>query len=326
MNSGLNVEHNCNCDNNNLSYYRKSVVYLPNCNAEIRCANWLGAINNITTIGCGINVLAFLDEIDSENAKRGSDLAKQQGGTPFQFIVEWFNSKNNFNTNSPNQFGEWERPIETLEDLTIFFNGVKRDLPINTCVLVKFNRNTNPSLRPQGLSAGHYVLLSKHPDGTLWTYEPLTSKIGQCDKREYTGMKPSLFNAYQRNGYITASFLVLETRINKSIQEITHLIENETLPPITQPPPVPTISPPPLPTIPPPSIPILGGRNNNIDVENKINDGTLFNEFIEDINKFTVCNKTKTMGGEKKNKKKMTNTKKTKKIKYNRKSKTVRYK
>ena len=47
---------------------------------------------------------------------------------------------------------------------------------------------------------------------------------------------------------------------------------------------------------------------------------------IEDINKFTVCNKTKTMGGEKKNKKKMTNTKKTKKIKYNRKSKTVRYK
>ena len=94
---------------------------------------------------------------------------------------------------------------------------------------------------------------------------------------------------------------------------------------------IPTIPPPttttiPLPTIPPPSIPILGGRNNNIDVENKINDGTLFNEFIEDINKFTVCNKTKTLGGEKKNKKKMTNTKKTKKIKYNRKSKTVRYK
>lgn len=176
--------------------------------------------------------------------------------------------------------------------------------------MVKFNRNTNPSLRPQGLSAGHYVLLSKHPDGTLWTYEPLTSKIGQCDKREYTGMKPSLFNAYQRNGYVTASFLVLETRINKSIQEITHLIENE-----TQPPPEVTILPPPL--------PILGGRNNNIDVENKINDGTLFNEFIEDINKFTVCNKTKTMGGEKKNKKK---TKKTKKIKYNRKTKTVRYK
>ena len=48
------------------------------------------------------------------------------------------------------------------------------------------------------------------------------------DKREYTGMKPSLFNAYQRNGYVTASFLVLETHINKSIQEITRLIENET--------------------------------------------------------------------------------------------------
>jgi hypothetical protein len=280
-------------------------VYLPNCNAEVRCANWLGAINNITTIGCGINVLAFLDEIDPENAKRGSDLAKQQGGTPFEFIVEWFNSKNNFKVNSPNQFGEWKRPIETLEDLTIFFNGVKRDLPINTCVLVKFNRNTNPSLRPQGLSAGHYVLLSKHPDGTLWTYEPLTSKIGQCDKREYTGMKPSLFNAYQRNGYVTASFLVLETHINKSIQEITRLIENETQ------------------VTPVPPLQILGGRNNNIDVENKINDGSLFNEFIEDINKFTVCNKTTTMGGEKKKKKKMTNTKK---IKYNKKSKTVRYK
>jgi hypothetical protein len=288
-------------------------VYLPICDAENRCAEWLGAINNITNIGCGINVLAFLGEIDPENAKRGSDLAIRQGGTPFQFIVEWFNSKNNLNTNSPNQFGELKRPIETQEDLAIFFNGLKRDLPINTCVLVKFNRNINPSLRPQGLSAGHYVLLSKHPDGKLWTYEPLTSKKGQCHKREYTEMKESLFNAYRENGYITASFLTLETRINKSIQEITHLIEKE-----TRPPPVPTISPPP--------VPILGGTNNNIDVENKINDGTLFNEFIEDINKFTVCNKTKTMGGEKKNKKKMTNTKKTKKIKYNRKSKTVRYK
>ena len=100
---------------------------------------------------------------------------------------------------------------------------------------------------------------------------------------------------------------------NKSIQEITHLIENE-----TQPPQEPKILPPPL--------PILGGQKNNIDVQNKINDGSLFNDFIEDINKFTVCNKTTTMGGEKKNKKRMTNIKKTKKIKYNRKSKTVRYK
>lgn len=47
-----------------------NIVVLPNCNAPIKCASWLGPLFGQQDIGCGINVLSFMGEIDPDNAKK----------------------------------------------------------------------------------------------------------------------------------------------------------------------------------------------------------------------------------------------------------------
>ena len=72
---------------------QQRILILPNCNAAAKCPRWLGALNNVKTIGCGINALMFLGEIDEPNAQKGFNHASQGKGTPFSDIVKWFDNK-----------------------------------------------------------------------------------------------------------------------------------------------------------------------------------------------------------------------------------------
>jgi hypothetical protein len=195
---------------------QEGLLYNPNCDATRRCTYWLGALNNETRVGCGINALRFMGEIDYVNAVYGLNLAKTgEGGTPFHFIVDWFNLKL-INLNVLNyKIREYVQDISTPDNLTQYFDILAQYLPPNACTLVKLNRNNDIELRARHpetgipLTPGHYVLMSKE-DGKIWTYEPYISTQGKCNKREYKGVSTNFFNAYTREGYLSVSMLVIQ--------------------------------------------------------------------------------------------------------------------
>ena len=50
--------------------------------------------------------------------------------------------------------------------------------------------------------------------GDLWTYEPLTSYTGHCDKRKYNGtVSDNFFKVYQNEGYDNVSLLMMKATI-----------------------------------------------------------------------------------------------------------------
>jgi len=186
-----------------------TIAILPACDADKRCKMWLGPLNQIGNIGCGINILGFMGEIDWDNAQKGIAEARF-GGTPFQYIVNWFNLKST-NIGLTKQYHEKKYPIDSMKGLDDFFQDVKSKLPNNSCVLVKLNRNDDPTKRPIGLTPGHYILLHKDSEGVLHTYEPIYSTPGDCKARQFKGVSANFFNSYQQQGYITAS--ILEVRL-----------------------------------------------------------------------------------------------------------------
>ena len=193
-----------------------SIAILPACDADIRCKMWLGPLNQIGNIGCGINILGFMGEIDWDNAQKGIGEASN-GGTPFQHIVNWFNLKST-TIGLNKQYREKKYPIDSMKGLDDFFQDVKSKLPHNSCVLVKLNRNDDATQRPRGLTPGHYILLHKDSEGVLHTYEPIYSRPGDCKTRKFKGVSPNFFNSYQAQGYISAS--ILEVRLGTDDDDI----------------------------------------------------------------------------------------------------------
>lgn len=192
------------------------LVVLPNCNAELRCAYWLGALNGQQRVGCGINVLRFMSEIDEPNAQVGLTQALTSGqGTPFSDMVNWFNAKlinagKSHYRNEKYSIIERQYKIDSIPNLTHYFNILDYNLPLNSCTIVKLNRDPDPIKRPVRATPGHYVLVSKDATGKIWTYEPYLSKPGDCNRREYKGtVSPGFFKAYDSQGYITASLLLI---------------------------------------------------------------------------------------------------------------------
>jgi hypothetical protein len=188
-----------------------SLAVLPNCNASIKCNDlWVSALNNNTNIGCGINILVFMSEINDDNANIGLTQAAHSGeGTAFHYIVDWFNKKiQSINQNTSKIFVEKQRDISTIEGLSGFFNLMTYFLVPNSCTIVKLNRNENPNLRPYNSTPGHYVLLSKEYNGDIITYEPIYSRRGACNSRTYKGtVSPNFFKTFIEQGYISASLL-----------------------------------------------------------------------------------------------------------------------
>ena len=200
----------------------KRLLILPNCNADVRCEHWLGALNGEQKTGCGINVLRFMSEMSEEDAQRGLQEAMASGqGTPFSIVVNWFNYKyqhtgKNQNINpfkrSLHQYVIAEEVIDisSIEALTRYFNILLSQLPPNACTIVKLNRHPDPRQRPGNLTPGHYVLMSKDAAGVLSTYEPYLSTRGNCDKRPYKGsVSPEFFREYSSQGYLNVSLLIV---------------------------------------------------------------------------------------------------------------------
>ena len=188
--------------------YHQLLAVLPNCNAETRCKNWPGALLGNTRIGCGINVLYFMGQIDNVNTLNGLKLAAESGeGTPFSSIVKWFNWKNPNKANV--NYIEQQHPINTVETLKTFYDYLYMIMPNNTCCLAKLNRNIHTA-RAVNLTPGHYVLVSKESNGQLFTYEPIYSTREKCNKREYKGsVSPNFFKAYSDQHYISCSVLFI---------------------------------------------------------------------------------------------------------------------
>ena len=195
----------------------ETLVILPNCDADTRCAYWLGALNGINYIGCGINVLRFMSEIDETNANIGLQQAiDTRLGTPFSIIGDWFikklyNSGKDEYNNVNYKIFETKIDINSKNNLSYYFDVLNSYLPVNSCTIVKLNRNNYELLNR---TPGHYVLMSKDMAGDLWTYEPLTSYTGHCDKRKYNGtVSDNFFKVYQNEGYDNVSLLMMKATI-----------------------------------------------------------------------------------------------------------------
>ena len=218
------------------------LAIIPNCNAEKRCEGWQGALNGQQRVGCGINVLRFIEEMDGTTAAAGLKHAIDYGqGTPFGLVVDWFNHKA-AQTATKAHFLEQKYWIDTRERLAGFLDSMYHNLDPDSCAIVKYNRPPQGSPRYKaGLTPGHYVLMFKDARNKLWTYEPYLShgkpeyqqahsrawsapamrRAGwpegsvppeYCSKREYKGVVSENFfkTYYDDQNYETASTLLIK--------------------------------------------------------------------------------------------------------------------
>jgi hypothetical protein len=153
-------------------------------NIEARMLAWQGALNGNTQIGCGINVLHFLDTIDDETANTSllnPEIVHPQEGTSMETIVAFFN-----NTTELQQSNricvKFTIHILIREKLTEMFNMFHHILEPDTCMIVRYGRAATEAImfRPRRVngtpfSAGHYVIVAKRQDGTLITVDPQMS-------------------------------------------------------------------------------------------------------------------------------------------------------
>jgi hypothetical protein len=191
---------------------KQHFVVVHNCFAAERCKHWIPPTLNY--IGCGINAIKFMGQIDETNASLGIQQAVSSNiGTPFQHMITWFNRKIN---STKNMFiNEQAFDITTKVNLQGFYNLIIDVLLNNSCILVKYNRSDS---RPSTVTPGHYVLLTKEND-KLYTYEPLTSTSEKCDKRELknNNVSDNFFKVMNNQYYITASVMVVNIDINYGI-------------------------------------------------------------------------------------------------------------
>jgi hypothetical protein len=176
---------------------------LPNCNAVHRCNVWKGPLERGAMVGCMVNILRFIGEMDDETAKYEYQKTLLLKETPFATVINHLNK-------SRNMFKEKIIPIYTKELLTIFFDTMENVLPLNSCIIVRLERSKTTLYTPS-----HSILLSKDKRGVLWTYEPYQSMDGKCSKRRYKGVSDNFFNSYQKYNYVNASILTIKRKFTK---------------------------------------------------------------------------------------------------------------
>jgi hypothetical protein len=189
------------------------LVVLPNCESENRCSYWLGALNGINNRGCGINVLRFMSEIDENTAKQGLQTSLNSGPSVpgafalFSDMLTWFNSKLASVKETNYTIVEYILDISSKDKLKKYFEVLKNNMPYNSCIIVKLNRDTTCANQKK-LTPGHYQLISKWSNGDIYTYEPLLSTQNNCTKFKYKGdVSDNFFKTYQEQCYTSASLL-----------------------------------------------------------------------------------------------------------------------
>lgn len=184
-------------------------------NIEARIGAWQGALNGNTGMGCSINVLRFLDTIDDETAARtlaDPEIVHPQEGTSMETIVAYFNHI--FGERQLNRVCvKFTINIITREKLTQTFNHFNDILEPDTCMIVRYGRAAVEAIafRPRNangtpISAGHYVIVAKRPDGVLVTVDPQNSTSHHYDPE--TGVSVNFWRVWSTvNGYNNISIL-----------------------------------------------------------------------------------------------------------------------
>lgn len=170
------------------------------CNAKAKFADWLrsgGSLLKNPNIGCGINTLTMLGVFsrkDGEEMVRGLASDPQRRGTSFFQIMQYVFHRNGRN----HPMNELTGYIDTPSRLNHFFHWLSVKMGLETCIIVKFNRDLQPDI------LGHTVLIHKDATGSMTIYDPQA-------EREMPLVPDStpLFNAWiTQNNFSTASVIL----------------------------------------------------------------------------------------------------------------------
>lgn len=184
-------------------------------NIEARMLAWPGALNGNTQMGCGINVLHFLDTIDDETANTSllnPEVVHPQEGTSMETIIAYFNRI--FRERGLNHVCvKLTVNILTPEKLSRLFHMFNDILQPDTCMIVRYGRAAPEAnmFRPRHAngtpySAGHYVIVAKRHDGALVTIDPQNSTSHHYDPE--TGVSDNFWRVWSTvNGYNNISIL-----------------------------------------------------------------------------------------------------------------------
>jgi hypothetical protein len=206
----------------NTNRRRMSPMIFLNTQFQQRVAGWIGALNQNTRIGCGVNVLHFLGLFSHENAinaLQNATVVHPVNGLSLTVVVQKFNEL--FQTMGINRQVYFRTiNIQTKEALREQFDDFQTLMIPDSCMLVRYGRHAHPQHRirhpnpdpqllaqyPDGvpISEGHYVIIAKNPTGQLTTIDPHASQV-----HDYNGtISDNFWNVWHNtNGYISIEFL-----------------------------------------------------------------------------------------------------------------------
>ena len=188
------------------------------CNAVDRFDQWLrsgGALLKNPNIGCGINTLTMLGVFSrADGEKMVTDLAldPQRRGTSFYQIMQYVFHQ----SGRKPPMNELTGYIDTPTRLYHFFKWVDQKTGLNTCIIVKFNRDLHQDV------LGHTVLLNKDSAGMLTIYDPQAERAYPLNPN--TEM---MFNEWiMPNGFMTASVILYRDTIDTDQGDVDYDSKN----------------------------------------------------------------------------------------------------
>lgn len=170
------------------------------CDAKAKFADWLrsgGTLLKNPNIGCGINTLTMLgifSRKDGEEMVHGLASDPQRRGTSFFQIMQYVFHRNGRN----HPMNELTGYIDSPSRLNHFFHWLYAKMGLETCIIVKFNRDMQPDV------LGHTVLVHKDATGSMTIYDPQAEREIPLS----TDSTP-LFNSWiTQNNFRTASVIL----------------------------------------------------------------------------------------------------------------------
>jgi hypothetical protein len=196
-----------------------SIALLQNCDCVNRFNRWMETggtlykLNENETekeakkywrqIGCGINSLVFLGIFTREQGTTILPHINKQKGTTFSEIMEYVFMKNE-NLLNKYIYSEVIYSINSFENIKKFYNYLYNILPLNTCTIIKLNRDPTDSICSGYKGTGHTIIISKDANGIIYTIDPQGETIRQRIS-EKTDTK--IFESFQSNCFNTVSMM-----------------------------------------------------------------------------------------------------------------------
>jgi hypothetical protein len=177
-----------------------------NCNAADKFNQWIrsgGALLKNPNIGCGINTLTMLGVFsrkDGENMVTGLAQDPQRRGTSFYQIMQYIFHK----SGRKHPMNELTGYIDTPTRLYHFLKWVDQKTGLNTCIIVKFNRDLHQDV------LGHTVILNKDSAGILTIYDPQAERAYPLNPNTEIMHKEWIMP----NGFMTASVILYRDTID----------------------------------------------------------------------------------------------------------------